>query len=262
MLLDGSVVLVSGTGPGLGSETARAVLREGGQVILGDRLDRVERFREELDPGGERSAAVVGDISDPESCERLVHAAADTFGRLDALVNVAAVDTVFGGLMDGSLDDWDVAARVNVKGTLQLTKAAVPLMESTGGGAVVFIGSIGAVARDELFVTMSYGATKAAMVAAGWYIARELGPRNIRVNTVSPGYKWGPVLEEGLQALAESLDVEIEQVVAPIRDSLALRRIPTDADVANAIVFLCSDLAAGITGQTLFVDGGQGPTIH
>jgi NAD(P)-dependent dehydrogenase (short-subunit alcohol dehydrogenase family) len=172
------------------------------------------------------------------------------------------VDKVFGGLMDGSLDDWDLAAGVNVKGTLQLTKVAVPLMESTGGGAVVFIGSIGAVARDEQFEMMAYGATKGAMVTAAFYLSRELGPRGIRVNTVAPGYKWGPVLEGALRDQAQDLGVDLDDVVKPIRESLALRRIPTDADVANTIVFLCSDLANGVTGQTLFVDGGQGQTIH
>jgi NAD(P)-dependent dehydrogenase (short-subunit alcohol dehydrogenase family) len=262
MLLDGRVVLVSGTGPGLGSETARAVLREGGRVVLGDRLARVEELRAELDPSGERSVAVVGDITDPARCAALVQAAADRFGRLDAVVNVAAVDTVFGGLMDGSLDDWDVTAGVNVKGTLQVTKAAVPLLEASGGGAVVFIGSIGAVSRDEAFEMVLYGATKGAMVTAAWYLARELGPRGIRVNTVSPGFKWGPVLEGALQAVADAQGVDLDTVAAPIRESLALRRIPTDADVANAIVFFCSDLARTVTGQTLFVDGGHGPMLH
>lgn len=262
MLLDGRVVVISGTGPGLGLQTARAVLREGGNVVLGDRLDHVEALRAQLDPGGTRSAAVIGDISDSVSCETVVRTAADRFGRLDALVNVAAVDRVFGGLMDGSLDDWDLAAGVNVKGTLQLTKAAVPLIESTGGGAVIFIGSYAAVARDETFALLAYGTTKAAMMTAAWYLARELGPRGIRVNTVAPGYKWGPVLEGVLREQAQALGVDIEEVVKPIRDSLALRRIPTDVDVANAIVFFCSDLAASITGQTLFVDAGHGQTIH
>jgi NAD(P)-dependent dehydrogenase (short-subunit alcohol dehydrogenase family) len=262
MLLDGRVVLVSGTGPGLGSETARAVLREGGRVVLGDRLDRVESLRADLDPSEARSVAVVGDITDLARCEALVQAAAERFGRLDAVVNVAAVDTVFGGLMSGSLDDWDVTAGVNVRGTLQLTKAAVPLLEASGGGAVVFIGSIGAVQRDESFEMMLYGATKGAMVTAAWYLARELGPRGIRVNTVAPGYKWGPVLEHALQEQAASMGVDIDEVAAPIRDSIALRRIPTDSDVANAIVFFCSDLARSITGQTLFVDGGHGHIMH
>jgi NAD(P)-dependent dehydrogenase (short-subunit alcohol dehydrogenase family) len=262
MLLDGRVVLIAGSGPGLGATTARAVLREGGHAVLADRLDHVDALRAELDPSGTRSAAVRGDISDPAACEELVQTAANHFGRLDALVNVAAVDKVFGGLMSGSLDDWDLAAGVNVKGTLQMTRAAVPLMESTGGGAVVFIGSIGSVLQDDQFEMMAYGATKAAMVTAAWYLARELGPRGIRVNTVAPGYKWGPVLEDALRVQAEALGVAIDAIVTPIRDSLALRHIPTDADVANAIVFFCSDLATAITGQTLFVDGGQGHTIH
>jgi NAD(P)-dependent dehydrogenase (short-subunit alcohol dehydrogenase family) len=262
MLLDERVILVSGAGRGLGYETARAVLREGGRVVLGDRRAEVDALRLELDPDGSRSAAVVADIRNGAACEELVEVAADRFGRLDAVVHVAAADRMSGGLMSGSLDDWDLAAQVNVKGALQVTKSAVQLMESSGGGAIVFIGSIGAVARDETFEKLLYGASKGAMVTAAWYLSRELGPRGIRVNTVAPGYKWGPVLEGGLRAQAAATGTDVEDLVRPIRDSLALRRIPTDADVANAVVFFCSELAHNITGQMLFVDGGQGDIIH
>ena len=91
---------------------------------------------------------------------------------------------------------------------------------------------------------------------------RELGPRGIRVNTVSPGFKWGPVLEQALQEQAAARGVDVEAVIAPIRGALALGRIPTDADVADAVVFFCSDLSRSITGQTLYVDGGHGPIAH
>jgi NAD(P)-dependent dehydrogenase (short-subunit alcohol dehydrogenase family) len=84
----------------------------------------------------------------------------------------------------------------------------------------------------------------------------------IRVNTVAPGYKWGPVLQEFLQAQADALSVGLEAVVEPIRNSLSLRRIPTDADVANSVVFFCSSYSGGITGQTLHIDGGAGDTMH
>jgi enoyl-[acyl-carrier-protein] reductase (NADH) len=84
----------------------------------------------------------------------------------------------------------------------------------------------------------------------------------VRVNTVAPGFKWGPVLEEALQAQADALGVGLDDVVQPIRDSLALRRIPTDADVANVAVFLLSDLSSAVTGETVHIDGGSGEILH
>ena len=260
-LLDERVVLVSGVGPGLGYQVSAAVLREGGLVALGDRLSHVYELQEELDPSGERTVAAVCDITDQDRCEGFISEVAARFGRLDGLVHVAAADRIYGGLLDGSLDDWDLAATVNVKGTLALTKAAVPLLQPDGGGSVVVIGSMGAVARPPIDM-LAYGVSKGALRTAAWYLSRELGPLGIRVNTDAPGWKWGPVLVGVLQAEADARGVELEEVVAPIRDGLALRRIPTDEDVANLVVFFCSPYSDGVTGQTLHIDGGQGDIIH
>lgn len=261
-LLDGRVVLVSGVGRGLGMEVARAVLREGGRVVLGDRLEQVVGSRAELDPAGDRSVAVVGDLTDPEARAAVLAEAKRSFGGLDALVHVAAADRIFGGLMDGSLDDWDLASKVNVKGTLALTKAAVPLLEAGEGGSVVFIGALAAIQHTREFEMLAYGASKGALRTAAWYLSRELGPRGIRVNTVAPGYKWGPVLEQALQDRADAQGVDIETIAGPIRESLALGRIATDADVADAVIFFCSEMSRSITGQTLHVDAGRGEIIH
>jgi NAD(P)-dependent dehydrogenase (short-subunit alcohol dehydrogenase family) len=261
-LLQDRVVLVSGVGRGLGYQVVAAVLREGGQVALGDRFSHVYDLQKELDPSGDRSLAAVCDITDHARCDGLIGEVAARFGRLDGLVHVAAADRIFGGLLDGSLEDWDLAASVNVKGTLALTRAAVPLLQADGGGSVVVVGSIGAVLRDANFDMLAYGASKGALRTAAWYLSRELGPLGIRVNTVAPGYKWGPVLEGALQEQADARHVELEEVVAPIRDGLALRRIPTDADVANVVVFLCSSYSNGVTGETVHIDGGMGDTIH
>ncbi|MBK7951674.1 MAG: SDR family oxidoreductase [Deltaproteobacteria bacterium] len=133
-LLEGRVVLVSGVGPGLGRSVAKAVLREGGSVALGD-LDgaRAAEIRRELDPGETRSAVAALDITSGDSCDALVELARARFGRLDGVVHVAALDHVVGGLMGGGLDDWDRTAEINVKGTMRMTKAAVPLLSERGG---------------------------------------------------------------------------------------------------------------------------------
>jgi NAD(P)-dependent dehydrogenase (short-subunit alcohol dehydrogenase family) len=254
-VLDDKVVVIVGVGPGLGRSTASTVLAHGGRVVLGD-LDGVQlaAIRAELDPDGARSAAVAGDLAEPATADALVAAAA-AMGRLDALVVVAAVDNVFGGLMDGDLDAWDRLVDVNIKAALRLTRVAVPALRAAGGGSVVFIGSIGAVspARRPM---LAYGASKAAMVSVAHHLSRELGPDGIRVNTVAPGWKWGPVAERALQEDADRRGVTLDAVIAPITAQLSLRRFATDDDVANAVAFFCSDLARNVTGQTLYVDGG------
>jgi NAD(P)-dependent dehydrogenase (short-subunit alcohol dehydrogenase family) len=255
-LLDDQVVLVSGVGPGLGRSTAAAALREGASVVLGD-LDgeRVEAIRAELDPGGERSVALRMDLTVDDDCTAIAAAAAERFGRLDGVAHVAALDTVVGGLMDGALDDWDRTAAVNVAGTLRLTKACVPLLR-VRGGSVVVVNTIGAFRPRAGSLRMAYGVSKGALITAAKYLATELGADKIRVNTVSPGWKWGPVLESYARGEAERLGTTVEQITEPWRRELALGEMADDDDIANAIVFFLSPLAARVTGQMLMVDGG------
>ena len=255
-LLDGRVVVVSGAGPGLGRETAVAALREGARVVLGDlECERARAIRAELDPSGERSLAQHLDITSEGACRALVAAAEARFGRLDGLVNVAAFDTAVGGLLDGGLEDWDRSAEVNVKGTLRMTRAAVPLLR-VHGGSVVVISSV-ALFRPRLEVLrFAYGVSKGALFTAARYLARELGPAGIRVNTIAPGWKWGPVLERWAREEAVRRGISFEEMVAGMQAEVALRKLASDADIANSVVFFLSDLSSHVTGQCLVVDGG------
>jgi NAD(P)-dependent dehydrogenase (short-subunit alcohol dehydrogenase family) len=256
-ILDGRVFIVSGVGPGLGRSVGATALEEGASLVLGDiDASRLSGIRQALDSSGTRSVAIEADIAAEPTGEALVAAAVDRFGRLDGIVHVAAIDYIVGGLLDGDLDDWTRAADINVKGTLRLTKAAVPALSQSGSGSVVIIGSIAAREPTEGIVQLAYGCSKSALETAGYYLSRELGPRGIRVNTVAPGWKWGPTLEIGMQAQADQLGVPIESLLAPVRDTISLGRFADDQDVANAVVFLLSDRARAITGQTIFVDGG------
>jgi NAD(P)-dependent dehydrogenase (short-subunit alcohol dehydrogenase family) len=255
--LDGKVILVSGVGPGLGRAVASEALRGGARVVLGD-LDgaRVRAILSDLGADEDAALAVEADIRSFAACEELVSAARSAFGRVDGLVHVAALDTPVGGLLDGDLDDWSAVAEVNVKGTLQLTKLAVPLLRDSGAGSVVMVGSIAAAGPVEGVVQLAYGMSKAALAVGAYYLSRELGPLGIRVNTVAPGWKWGPTLEEGMAQLASTAGVPVETLVAPVREQISLRRFATDGDVADSVVFLLSDATKAITGQTVYVDGG------
>jgi NAD(P)-dependent dehydrogenase (short-subunit alcohol dehydrogenase family) len=255
--LTGKVVLISGVGQGLGKSAAQAVLAAGGSVVLGDLVGtNLTKTAAGLDTEGNRVAYAQADIRDRKACEELVALARTRFGRLDAVVNVAAHSNVVGGLMDGDLDGWDLVAAVNVKGTLQMTKAAVPLLTASGGGSIIFIGSIAAIHSVDGIPQIAYGASKAGLVAATHYLAHELGPDGIRVNTIAPGWKWGAVLEDGYTQRAEELGLTVEELMEPVRQGHPLRRITNDDEVSNTIVFFCSDLAPSITGQVLYIDGG------
>ena len=255
-LLDGRVVVVSGAGPGLGRETAAAALREGARVVLGDlEPERAEAIRAELDPSGARSLAAPLDITSEDACRALVAAAGARFGAIDGLVHVAAFDTAVGGLLEGGLEDWDRSAEVNVKGTLRMTRAAVPLLR-VRGGSIVVISSIAAFRPRLEVLRFAYGASKGALFTAARYLARELGPLGIRINTIAPGWKWGPVLEQWTREEAARRGISFDEMLAGMQAEVALRRLASDADIANSIVFFLSDLSSRVTGQCLVVDGG------
>jgi len=141
MILEDKTILVSGVGPGLGREIASRVLRDGGRVVIGARkAESLEVAAKELDPSGERVLAHAFDITDEAGCRAIVAATEERFVRLDGLAQVAAAEPM-GDLASTPLDDFRTANEVNVIGTVQLVKAAVPAFERAGGGSVVLIGS-------------------------------------------------------------------------------------------------------------------------
>lgn len=256
-LLDRSVVVVSGFGPGLGRSVAVAALREGASVAVGD-LDgeRAQKLCDELDPGGGRSLVAALDITSDPSCAAFVAQVRARFGRVDGLVHVAALDHLVGGLLEGGLDDWDRTAEVNVKGTLRMTLATVPLMQERGGSIVV-IGTTGAFRARLETLRFAYGMSKGALLTAVRYLTRELGRHKIRVNTIAPGFKWGPVVESWAKGEAEKRGISLPEIVAGLERDTALGSLASDDDIANSVVFFLSDLSAKVTGQTLVVDAGS-----
>jgi NAD(P)-dependent dehydrogenase (short-subunit alcohol dehydrogenase family) len=257
VLLDGKVMVVSGVGPGLGREIATAAVREGASVVLGAR--RVEQLRavaEGIDPSGERVAYQVTDITEPEQCTRLVDAAAERFGRLDALVNCAALDTTFGGLIGTDFDDWRATFETNVFGSLRVCEAAVPHLK-VRGGAIVFIGAQASYWPQ--MMQMAYASSKGALTTAMHYLAKELGPDKIRVNTVVPTWMWGPPVEGYVEMMAKAQGVAPEEIVGGITANMPLGEIPTDGDIAEVVVFFASDRARMVTSQSLLVNAGEFP---
>jgi NAD(P)-dependent dehydrogenase (short-subunit alcohol dehydrogenase family) len=256
MILEGKTLIVSGVGPGLGREVARLALRDGARVALGARNEeRLAQIAGELDPSGERALTVRTDITDGAQCEALVAAAARRFGGVDAVVQVAALDALFGGLLEASEADWNASFATNVLGPVHLVRAAAPELERRGGGAVVLIGSQSSVQPQT--PQIAYASAKGALTTAMYFMARDLGPEGIRVNTVVPTWMWGPPVQMYVEMEAKRRGVATEEVIAGITARMPLGRIPADEDVAEAVLFLCSDRARMITGQSLFVNAGE-----
>ena len=214
MLLQGKTVIVSGVGAGLGHQIAAAVVRDGGNAVLGARTEEnLVKSAGELDPDGEHTAYRATDITDERQCEALAALALERFGRIDAVVHVAAWDSYFGGLADADFATWQRVIDVNLLGTLRMTRACLPALKERGG-SVVIIGTQSAVAAPSQVWQAAYAASKGALTSAMYSMARELGPDRIRVNTVLPGWMWGPPVQAYVQFTAHTEGVPETEVLA------------------------------------------------
>ncbi|MFJ6657749.1 SDR family oxidoreductase [Streptomyces sp. NPDC091377] len=256
-LLEGKTVVVSGVGAGLGHRVAAAVVRDGGNAVLGARTrERLEECARDIDPGGARTALRATDITDEAQCVALAGLARERFGRIDAVVHVAALDGYFGGVEDADLVTWQQVIDVNLLGTLRMTRACLPALKERGG-AVVIIGTQSALAPPSQVRQAAYAASKGALTSAMYSMAQEWGPSRIRVNTVVPGWMYGPPVRAYVRFAAESEGVPEETVLKRLGERMALPDLATDGDVAEAAVFLASDRAKAITGQSLLVNAGE-----
>jgi NAD(P)-dependent dehydrogenase (short-subunit alcohol dehydrogenase family) len=256
MLLTDRVAIVSGIGPGMGRDISLAMAREGADVVVAARgADKLEAVAADIRAHGRRALCVPTDIARAEDCRRLVEAAHREFGRIDVLVNNAFKGGVEPLMADANLDDWRAIFGVNVFGALQLTQAVIPHMRRQGGGSIVFINSMSMRIIEPKFG--GYAASKGALLIAAQTLAKELGRDKIRVNTVVPGYIWGPALQGYFKLLAQQQHTTPDAVYAEIAARTALNHIPTSEEIADAVVFFASDLSRVITGQALDVNGGH-----
>lgn len=256
MILEGKTIVVSGVGPGLGREVVTLALRDGANVVVAARgAERLESLARELDPKGARTLAIATDITDADQCSALMKGAVDRFGAVHGLVQVAALDALFGGVTNTPDEDWMASFSVNVLGPVHLVRSLAPELERQGGGSVVFIGSQSMYKAQVMQI--AYASAKGALMSAMYYMALELGPKRIRVNTVVPTWMWGPPVQGYVKMVSEQQNIPAEQVIGGITANMPLGEIPADEDVAESVVFLLSDRARMITGQSILVNAGE-----
>jgi NAD(P)-dependent dehydrogenase (short-subunit alcohol dehydrogenase family) len=256
---EGQAVIITGAGEGVGRTMAAMFAAEGAAVAVAARTPAVvEAIAAEVAELGGGALGVPTDVVDEEAVDRLVAATVERFGRIDVLVNSAFPGSYRQPVLDMGPDDvarWRRAVDVGSFGTMLVSRAVAPHMIAGGGGAIV---NVTAMSSMKGFAGRSdYAVGKSGAHLLAHVLADEWGPSGIRVNCVAPGLIWSPVLERWISDVAEAEGITYEEKLAEHVEAMALRRVATQEDVAHAVLFLASSHAAGITGATLDVNGGQ-----
>ncbi len=244
-LLKDKVAVVTGAAQGIGEFIARAFCHEGASVFMGDRdACRLQATAQELMDQGYVVDSQSFDVTDRQHVKEAMAAAKERFGRIDVLVNNAGAYPRR-HFLEMSDRDWDQIVDINLNGTFNCTRAVAPILVEQKQGAIINIGSV------TFFLGMAnlthYVAAKGGVVGFTRSLARDLGSHNIRVHCISPG---------AVATESEKNFGTPEEIAAAVLPLQSLKRRIVPADIARVAVFLASDLAAGMTGQTLNVDGG------
>jgi 3-oxoacyl-[acyl-carrier protein] reductase len=247
--LQGRVALVTGAGRGIGAATALRLAADGAAVAVVDRaeddtVDTVNAIR----AAGGTAVGLDCDVSVAEQVDAAVNAAVDHLGGLDILVNNAGI-TRDNLLFKMTEDDWDAVLGVHLRGAFLCSKAAQAHMTPKRWGKIVNLSSTSALGNRG---QANYSAAKAGIQGFTRTLAIELGPFNINVNAIAPGF----VASAMTDATAERMGITVDQFRDTVAAATPLRRIGVPDDIANVVAFLVSDDASYITGQTVYVDGG------
>ena len=242
------VAVITGAASGIGEATARLFAREGASVTVVDIQSEGKRVVEEIRKAGGQALFIEGDVSDADTCRRIIDETVKTFHGLDIVFNNAGIIRR-ADVVELSEADWDHVMAVNVKSVFLLSKVAIPVMIERGGGSIINTSSgWGLVGGAK---AISYCASKGAVVQMTRAMAIDHGASNIRVNCICPGDVDTPMLTNEAKQLGESVQVFLQDAA-----DRPLQRIGKPDEIARAVLFLAGDDSSFVTGATLVVDGG------
>jgi NAD(P)-dependent dehydrogenase (short-subunit alcohol dehydrogenase family) len=245
---ENKVALVTGAGSGLGLATARAFAASGASVVLADRDEKsVQSAADELTAKGFAALAVRCDVADDTQVEQMVAQSVATFGRLDVAYNNAGVQNVLAETPDSSRDDYDRVMSVNLGGVWSCMKFELQQMRKQRSGAIVNCSSLGGLVDGPERGT--YHAAKHGVLGLTKSAALEYAARGVRINAICPGLFWTPMAQQmAASGQAEALDALLKAV--------PMGRYGRPEEIADVVLWLCSDAASYVTGQSISVDGG------
>lgn len=253
MRLDGKVALITGAGTGIGAAIAERFVADGARIcITGRRQEMLDRVAQSLPEGTVVTCA--GDVTKLEDVRRMVDTALGFTGRLDVLVNNAAIDPGGKTVVDIDPDLWHQVLETNLTGPMYLMKVSIPHMIEAGGGSIINIASLGGLRC--LPGMPAYCTSKAGLIMLTQQVALDFGPLNIRCNAVCPGGTRTAMLEKSLTPLAEALGTDLDDVFARISAMVPLRRTAHPDEIAGICSYLASDDSSFVTGAVFLVDGG------
>lgn len=258
-LLEGETVLLSGVNTGLGRDTALLFAQEGADLVITARgPDNIAAIAEEVRALGRRCLPLVADICQAGDCENAVAGALAEFGKIDTLINIAykgAWPNITPLLeCKPDISDYRDCFEVNVFGTLQMTRAAAQHMAERRKGRIVMINTM--TAEKVYEGSEAYSGSKIALQRMTRSVAMELGPLGIRVNSMHPGFMYGPQVEKVLADRASAKGTTFQDEYDAVAKDCALRYIPPTGEYAKTLLFLASHLSDAVTGQSLHVNGG------
>lgn len=248
--LSGLRVVVTAGGSGIGRAIVEAFVAAKARVAI---CDTSSEHLTALCKAHPDISAVPADVSDPLALESLFRKVEEEFGGLDVLVNNAGVTGPFAGIDEIGIEDWDRTVSVNLNGAFYCTRRAVPMIKRAGGGAIINISSVAG--RLGYAFRTPYAATKWAIIGLTQSLAMEVGPDNIRVNAILPGFVAGPRHENNAHKRARLLGISVEEQKRRVLSKISTRRLTQPNDIANVVVFLASEAGAHISGQSLGVCG-------
>lgn len=255
MKLYESVAIITGAGRGIGRAIALRLAKEGAAlVITGRRPDSLQTVTDEIRSTGGRAIQTVTDVSNEGNVRQMVTSAIAEFGRVDILINNAGITGPTAPVTEVTLKDWEETIAVNLTGAFLCAKMVLPGMIERRSGRVINITSVagqGAYALRSPYATSKWG-----MIGLSRTLAQEVGKYNITVNAVAPGPVRGPRIAEVIRRRAEQMNQPIDVVENQYVEPTALKRMVEEDDIAAIVVFLCSDEAKNITGETFTVSAG------
>jgi NAD(P)-dependent dehydrogenase (short-subunit alcohol dehydrogenase family) len=254
-LLEDKVVVISGVGPALGSTLARRCAEQGADLVLAARtVERLDDVAKQITDLGRRAVSVGTDITDEAQVENLIAETLKAYGKVDVLINNAFRVPSMKPFANTSFDHIRETIELTVLGALRLIQGFTPALAESKG-SVVNVNSM--VVRHSDPKQGAYKMAKSALLAMSQSLATELGGQGIRVNSVLPGFIWGGTLQGYFEHQAGKYGTTVDEIYNAAAVNSDLKRLPTEDEVASAILFMASDLASGITGQALDVNCGE-----